>query len=395
MARTVSRLNARSVTTAREPGLHADGNGLYLSVSPSGARSWRLIYQLRGKRRELGLGSANTVSLAKARATALEARKLLEEGQDPKTAWRAAQAEAKTFGTIASDYIDAHETGWRNAKHRQQWRNTLTSYAKPIWDKPVADVGIEDVLHILRPIWTAKPETANRVRGRIERVLDAAKVRGLRSGENPAVWRGNLALLLAKRKKGPKRHHPAMPFVEVPSFMQELSKRAGLAARALEFTILTAARTSEALQARWTEIDLELQLWVIPPDRMKTGKEHRVPLSGAALGILQSLEHDGDFVFPGLKRGKPLSNMAMEMVLRRMKIDGCTVHGFRSSFRDWCGEMTEFPREVAEHALAHAVGNEVERAYRRGDALEKRRELMAAWADFVSEGRPHEDGTRP
>lgn len=215
-------------------------------------------------------------------------------------------------------------------------------------------------------------------------MLDAAKVRGLRSGENPAVWRGNLALLLAKRKKGPKRHHPAMPFANVPGFMKKLAARPGLAACALKLTILTAARTSEVLQARWAEFDLERELWVIPPERMKAGKEHRVPLSEPAMAILRALAHDTEFVFPGFKNGKPLSNMAMEMVLRRMKVADCTVHGFRSSFRDWCGEITEFPREVAEQALAHAVGNEVERAYRRGDALEKRRELMVAWAAFAS-----------
>lgn len=385
MARKINRLSARRVTAICKPGLHADGNGLYLSVSASGSKSWRLIYQIRGKRRELGLGSASTITLAQARAKALEARQLLQTGQDPKSVWRVAETASHTFGAVALDYIEAQECGWRNAKHRQQWRNTLVTYAKPIWDKPVSDVGIGDVLQILRPIWISKPDTAKRVRGRIERVLDAAKVLGLRTGENPAVWRGNLAMLLPKQQKGPKRHHPAMPFAQVPHFMNKLAKRTGLAARALELTIFTAARTSEVLQARWTEFDLENQLWVIPGERMKAGREHRVPLSGAAMAMLQELKSDGEFVFPGTKEGKPLSNMSMEMVLRRMKIEDCTVHGFRSSFRDWCGEMTEFPREIAEQALAHVVGNEVERAYRRGDALEKRRELMTAWARFLSE----------
>jgi len=298
--------------------------------------------------------------------------------------WRAAPVAAQTFGAVALEYIDAHESGWKNPKHRQQWRNTLATYAKPIWDKSVEDVGVDDVIQVLRPIWAVKPETANQVRGRIERVLDAAKVRGLRAGENPAVWRGNLAFLLAKRKKGPKQHHPVMPFAAVPRFMKKLAARTGLAARALELTILTAARTSEVLQARWSEFDLDRGLWVIPAERMKAGKEHRVPLSEPAATLLRLLQTQGDFVFPGLKKGKPLSNMAMDMVLRRMKTANCTVHGFRSAFRDWCGEATQFPREIAEHALAHSVGNEVERAYRRGDALEKRRELMSAWAAFAT-----------
>jgi integrase len=387
MARSINRLNARAVATIRDAGLHADGNGLYLSVSASGAKSWRLIYQFRRQRRELGIGTVLAVSLADARTRALEARKLLEDGQDPKAVWRVAPVVEQTFGAVALDYIDAHESGWKNPKHRQQWRNTLATYAKPIWDKSVADVGVNDIIQILRPIWAVKPETANRVRGRIERVLDAAKVLGLRAGENPAVWRGNLAFLLAKRKKGPKQHHSAMPFAEVPRFMKKLAVRLGLAARALELTILTAARTSEVLQARWSEFDLDRGLWVIPGERMKAGKEHRVPLSEPAATLLRSLQTQGDFVFPGLKLGKPLSNMAMEMVLRRMKIEDCTVHGFRSTFRDWCGEATQFPREIAEHALAHAVGNEVERAYRRGDALEKRRELMSAWAAFATSVR--------
>jgi integrase len=386
VARSVNRLNARRVATLQEPGLHADGNGLYLNVTETGAKSWRLIFSFRGKRRELGLGPVNALSLAEAREKAAEARRLRNQGVDPKEAWRPQERDevAHTFGAVALDLIESLEPGWKNEKHRQQWRNTLTTHARTIWNKPVADVDVNDILKLLRPIWTAKPETASRVRGRIERVLDAAKVRKLRSGENPAAWRGNLSLLLARRKKGPTRHHPAMPFDQVPAFMADLRVRTGLAASALEFTTLTATRTSEALQATWAEFDLDAAIWTIPAQRMKVGKDHRVPLSDAAVALLRKLETEGDHVFPGLKPGRPLSNMAMEMVLRRMGVDQFTVHGFRSSFRDWCGEMTDFPREIAEQALAHSIGSEVERAYRRGDALEKRRQLMQAWGSFLA-----------
>ena len=254
-----------------------------------------------------------------------------------------------------------------------------------IWDKGIADVDVEDLLAILRPIWTSKPETARRVRGRIEAVLNAAKVRSMRQGENPAIWRGNLELLLAKQRSGPKQHHSAMAFNQVPSFMEKLRERPAMAARALEFTILTAARTSEVLHAHWAEVDLDAALWTIPAQRMKAGKEHRVPLAAAALALLVGQERTSELVFPSAEGNKSLSNMSMAMLLRRMEREE-TVHGFRSSFRDWCGEMTNYPREIAEQALAHTVGSEVERAYRRGDALEKRRELMEAWATFLGGG---------
>lgn len=384
MARSINRLNARQVATIAEPGRYADGNCLYLNVSDTGARSWCLIYNFKTKRRELGLGICPAVSLAQAREKALEAQRLRADGIDPFVAWRTAEVPKLTFGEVATEFIDGVEDGWRNKKHRQQWRNTLTTYAKAIWAKPVADVDIDDVLKILRPIWSTKPETASRVRGRIERVLDVAKARKLRAGENPAAWRGNLSVILPARKKRPKRHHPAMPYGEVADFMSKLSQRPALAARALELTILTACRTGEVLGARWSEIDLDAKLWTIPAERMKAGKEHRVPLSEPAVDLLRSLGRINDFVFPGFKAGQSLSNMAMEMVLRRMDVAHITVHGFRSSFRDWCGdEATQFPREVAEQALAHTIGNEVERAYRRGDALEKRRELMELWAAHI------------
>jgi integrase len=274
-------------------------------------------------------------------------------------------------------------SSWRNAKHRSQWTMTLTVYCGPLRSKPVAEVGIEDVLTVLQPLWTAKPETASRLRGRIERVLDFARARGQRSGENPARWRGHLDALLPKRAKLTRGHHKAMPFDDVPAFMSSLRERDGVAPLALEFAILTAARSGEVLGARWDEINLDAGLWTVPAARMKGSRAHRVPLSERAVEILRQMEQAriSEFVFPGLKHNRPLSGMALEMVLRRMKVD-VTVHGFRSAFRDWAGERTTFPREIAEAALAHLVGDAVERAYRRGDALEKRRRLMDAWARF-------------
>lgn len=395
MVRATHRLTARGATTMKTPGLHADGNGLYLKVTLSGAKSWRLVYRFGQKRCELGLGALSRTSLAEARDEAAKAKSLLKDGINPKAARLSKSSETFTsFGTVATELLDGIETGWSNPKHRQQWRNTLATYAARIWDKDVAAIDVNDLLAILRPIWSAKSETASRVRGRIERVLDAAKVRGLRSGDNPANWRGNLSLLLpASRGKRNAQHHAAMPFKDVPAFMADLSTRSATAARALEITILTAARTSETLEATWAEIDLKSELWTIPGDRMKAGKSHRVPLPDAAVCILKGMAEGADttgngFVFPGMKPDRPLSNMSMAMLLRRMKIDDVTVHGFRSSFRDWAGEETTFPREVAEAALAHVVGSEVERAYRRGDALEKRRAMMVAWAEFLAVTAP-------
>lgn len=386
MARSVNRLSATAVKNLTEEGSYADGNNLYLRVSPSGTKSWTLLYSFRGKRRELGLGPTSVVSLADARRKAEEAARLRHEGLDPKIAWARASktASASLFGELALEHIENQSQNWRNAKHRSQWENTLRTYAAPIWDQSVDSITTQDVYDILRPIWSSKPETAKRVRGRIEAVLDAAKARGLRSGENPAGWRGNLAHVLPKRRKAQQKHHPAMPYADVAAFTVQLRKRDGFAARALEFTILTAARTGETIGARWVEVDLDKGIWTIPAERMKASKEHRVAMSATAVELLRSLPRHGEFVFPGLKRGTHLSNMAMENVLRRMKAKPFTVHGFRSSFRDWCAEETTFPREVAELALAHAVGSEVERAYRRGDGLERRRELMEAWAIYVA-----------
>lgn len=390
MARATNRLTARGVATMTTPGRHADGNGLYLKITLFGAKSWTLIYRYGGKRCELGLGAFSATSLADARDQVAKSKALLRQGVDPRAARRRGSLpDNPSFGTVAIELIEGIEAGWRNPKHRQQWRNTLTTYAEPIWNKAVAEIDANDLLGILRPIWQTKPETASRLRGRIERVLDAAKVRGFRTGDNPAGWRGNLALLLpVHKRKGHCQHHAAMPFADLPGFMLKLRTRAAMAARALEFTILSAARTSEALHATWSEIDLAERLWSIPAARMKAGKAHRVPLPDAAVAILTNLAKEystapNAYLFPSIQADRPLSNMSMAMLLRRMGVTDATVHGFRSSFRDWVGETTRFPREVAEAALAHAVGNEVERAYRRGDALNERRKLMTAWATYL------------
>lgn len=383
MARQINRLNPAKVRAISQPGLHADGAGLYLEVSKSGSKAWTMLYRWQGKTRQLGLGPIRLVSLAEARDKARDIAKMVSQGINPREQAEADKAEAVTFGQVALELISDRESGWKNAKHKKQWRSTLETYAASIWEKPVGDVNAEDLLKILRPIWNVKPETAMRVRGRIESVLNAAKVRGLRIGENPAAWRGNLDHLLARPRRGAKQHHAAMPFADLPEFMVRLGKAKGLGARALELLIHTAARTSEVLQARWSEFDLDAGLWVIPADRMKAGKEHRVPLSQPVLALLKALPRTGDYLFPGQTPGKHLSNMVMAMTLRRMEELDCTVHGFRSSFRDWCGECTKFPGEIAEHALAHQVGSEVERAYRRGDALAKRRELMDQWSAYL------------
>jgi integrase len=367
-------------------GVHSDGGGLYLRVKASGSRSWLFIYQWAGKRREKGLGSILGVDLDAARTRADAARKLLGAGIDPSAEPSEEGPRAVTFGDAATALVDSLEGSWRNAKHRAQWRNTLETHCKPIWSKPVAAIETGDVMDVLTPIWTKTPETAVRVRGRIERVLDAAKVKGQRSGDNPARWRGHLEVILpGRKKKGAVKHHAAMPYAEVPAFVAQLKGRLSTAARALHFAILTAARSGEVLGMKWKEV--EGDVWTVPADRMKAGVEHRVPLTKAAVAVLNAVAiHGSDpegYVFPSQKPGKPLSNMVFAMLMRRMKVDDVTAHGFRSSFRDWVGEETNHPREVAEAALAHQVGNAVERAYRRGDSLAKRRQLMNDWADFV------------
>jgi integrase len=393
MARTLNKLTDVKVKAERKASRHSDGGGLYLNVSPSGSKSWLFMWSAmvagidgkpRQRRREMGLGAYPTVGLADARKKAEDCRKAVEEGRDP-IAERDKAAEP-TFAECADQFLASMEKSWRNEKHRAQWRMTLTDYCKPIGTKRVSEISTEDVLSVLSPIWAEKSETASRLRGRIERVLDYAKAKGWRSGENPALWRGHLKSILPARQKLARGHHAAMPYAEVPAFVQRLPDKEAMAARALEFLILTAARAGEVLGATWAEIDFENKLWTVAAPRMKAGREHRVPLSERAVDILRDLHEAriSDYVFPGFRPRMPLSNMALAKLMERMKVDQYTAHGFRSAFRDWTGDHTSVPREVAEAALAHTVGDATERAYRRADALEKRRKLMQAWADYLA-----------
>jgi integrase len=381
------KLTARKVDTAK-PGRHGDGAGLWLRVSKSGAKTWVYRFTIAGKVSEAGLGPYPAVTLIKARQLAAEATRLSREGLSPVKAKREAQAEAikaikPAFGKIADDLIAAKASQWRNDKHKAQWEMTLKTYCKPIWTKPVDEIQTADILSILKPLWKRVPETASRLRGRIEAVLDAAKAQGYRTGENPASWRGHLAHLLPKRQKLTRGHHAAMAYADIPAFIAQIRAIELLPAKALEFTILTATRTSEALGARWTEIDMKAKVWEIPAHRMKAGVAYRVPLSSRAVKILEALEarKTNDFVFPGRSLNKSLSNMSMLMLVRRMEVSGITVHGFRSTLRDWAGNETPFPRDICEAALAHTIQG-VEAAYRRSDALDKRRALMEAWAQY-------------
>ncbi|WP_066548949.1 MULTISPECIES: tyrosine-type recombinase/integrase [unclassified Sphingomonas] len=378
--RALNKLSATQAAKVTKPGRHSDGGGLYLFVDQHGRRRWIFMYARDGKRTELGLGGGRDLSLANARAEAAKLREILAMGGDPKSE-RAKDERIPTFGECADAYVEAMTPSWRNAKHAAQWTMTLTKYAKPIRSKPVDAIGTEDVLEVLQSLWKRTPETAERLRGRIENVLDAAKAKGYRSGENPARWRGHLDQLLPKRQRLSRGHHAALPYDATPDFMADLRGRSAVAARALEFTILTAARSAEVLGAQWNEIDTEKKVWIIPARRMKAGREHRVPLSPQAMEIVEAMAKLGTegHLFPGAEKGKPLSSMAMAMLLRRMKAE-ITVHGFRSTFRDWASETTGFPHEVCEIALAHSIGNKAEAAYRRGDLLEKRRYLMEAWA---------------
>ena len=395
-------LSARRVTALIDggrPRRHGDGGCLYLQINGPGRGAWVFMPKLGGKQRPIGLGSVRDVPLKDARELAEACRQALRKGLDPRTALAEAAGEM-TFDTAARDLIESMAPGWRNPKHRAQWRMTLLGempakdgstkktrydYCAAIRRKPVSKLTTEDALRVFKPLWQTRPETANRLRGRCERVWDLAKARGHCSGENPFRWRGHLDKLLPKRARLTRGHHKAMPFADVPAFVGRLRAMQGVAPQALEFVILTAARSGEALGARWDEIDLEGKLWTVPPARMKAGREHRVPLSNRAVGMLKELHEarTSDFVFPGFKRGGPLSNMALEAVLRRAKVD-VTTHGFRSSFRDWAGDSTAFARDVVEAALAHAIENKTEAAYRRSDALEKRRALMAAWAAYCN-----------
>lgn len=389
MARQLNKLSARTVAAAMAPGRYGDGGGLYLVVSGEGRRRWVLRFTLAGKSFDMGLGSPRDVSLARARELAITARAQVASGINPIAARKQDQA-VPTFGEAATSLVAAMQSQWRNEKHRAQWTMTLTEYCKAISSIPVDQITTDHVLKVLKPIWSTKPETASRLRGRIERVLDAEKALGHRTGENPALWRGHLKNLLPARQKLSRGHHAALPYSDVPAFLTELRQRQAVAALVLEFTILTACRSGESLNATWREVDLDAKVWTVSAARMKAGREHRVPLTPRALQILAEvakLRSDDDpatFVFPGQRKGRPLSNMAMQKLLLRLGRDAITPHGFRSSFRDWAGERTTFPREVAEAALAHVIGDATERAYRRGDALEKRRKLMEAWEGFCT-----------
>ncbi len=389
-----------------KPGRHADGGGLYLHVS-EGGRSWLFRFlSPDGRRKNMGLGSLDFVSLAEARAKAADLAKELRQGVDPldaKGEARAAKAEATakaraaaahSFSRVAEAYIEAHRPGWKNAKHAAQWEATLRTYADPVFGLvPVGKIETSHILQCLAPLWTAKNETASRVRGRVESILDYAAVQGWRPAAvpNPARWKGHLEVLLpARAKVAAVEHHAALAWAEAPAFLNTLRGQPGLAARALELVLLTACRTGEALQARWGEIDPDAGVWAIPAERMKAGKAHRVPLAPAALALLASIRPadalPGAFIFPGQRPGKSLSNMACAMVLRRMGRGEITVHGCRSTFRDWAGDATGYDRETIEASLAHVTGNAVEAAYRRGDALAKRRRLMADWASYLETG---------
>lgn len=395
-----SKLTFRQVETlakrrVAKPAVYADGGGLYLRVRPNGTASWIFVSQVAGRRREMGLGAIGTVSLANARELCADARTAIFEGRDPFVERAAARTptpppEIRTFGAFADKVVGDLKPGWENPVHIRQWENTFTIHAAELRPLALEEVTTEKVLSVLRPLWATHQETASRVRGRIERVLDAARATGLIDGpwENPARWRGHLSVLLPPRRKLTARgHQAAMAFEAVPAFMASLRARTGIAARALELTILCATRTNETLQASCSEFDLERSVWAVSAARTKMRKEHRIPLSEQAVNVIRPLIESAPpdrFLFESEVPGKPLSNMAMLALLRRMKLGDLTVHGFRSSFRDWAGECTDHSEAVAEAALAHSAGNSTVRAYRRGDAFEKRRALMVDWADYCS-----------
>jgi integrase len=394
LRRTLHRLSALSIARAQTAGYLPDGGGLYLQVTATDARSWIFRFALARRRREMGLGPFPDVSLATARKLAASARALAKAGQDPIAARDAQRAHQRlemsrgvTWDAAVAQFLDGHERTWRNPKHRQQWRNTLTTYAAPVLGGlSVASIGTPEVVKVLDPIWQEKPETAFRVRGRIERILDWAKVRGYRAGENPALWRGHLDKVFPARSAVRKvEHHAAVPVDAMPALYGRLCKAKGTAALALRFVILTATRPGETTGGRWPEIDLRGALWAIPGERMKAGREHRVTLSREALAILRELAElrSGPRIFPGHRTGRPLSLTSLSKALKAAGGGNTTVHGFRSTFKDWAAERTTFAGEVSEMALSHAIGDKVEAAYRRGELLEKRRAIMEQWARFL------------
>lgn len=403
-SRTIHRLSAREVETAKEAGISMDGGGLLLRVTESGSKKWlfRFTSPTTGKRREMGLGRADKgyVSLKAARDAAQAARDLLTKRLDPideakrdKVARivEARKAAPKTFGQFSDEWLDKNEGSFRNIKHRDQWRMTLREYAKPLRDMPLSDIATQDVLDVLHPIWPTKPETAKRLQGRIERLLDAARAVGLRSGDNPARWRGHLSTLLPARKKSSRGHHKALPHAELPKFIPALRQAQGIAARALEFLILTAARSGEVRGMTWAEVDLKARRWTVPAARMKAGKEHRVPLTERCIEVLGEMmlfrPADDDagraLVFPGAKEGQPMSDMSLSAVLGRMDHTDITVHGFRSCFRDWAEDVARYPYGAIKAALAHTISDHTDAAYRRGDAYDIRAELMGVWLAYL------------
>jgi integrase len=391
--RHINKLSPSKIAALNQPGAYGDGSGLWLRIAPGGSRQWVLRYQLHGRARWMGLGSLADYTLAEARARARVARKLALDGVDPiedRRRRRVEATQALKFGQVVDLYLAAHEASWRNGKHRAQWRSTLTTYAFPeLSALPVGDVDTPAVMRVLSPIWGAKPETASRLRGRIEAVLAWAIAGGLRGGPNPATWKGLLAKLLPPRARlAAVRHHPALPYAELPAFIARLRLHSGTSALALRFLILTACRTGEVIGATWNEIDKDAAVWTVPGDRMKAGKQHRVPLSDAALAALNLVPRivGCAYVFPGARDGRGLSNMALLALMRDMR-PGYVPHGFRSSFKDWATETTMHAREAIELALAHQVGDAVERAYLRGDLFAKRRALMDDWASFCCEAK--------
>jgi integrase len=402
MPRHRQRLTGLKVSKVKKPGLYADGGGLYLQVTASHSegskevsKSWLFRYAKNGKEHRMGLGSVSTFSLAEARERATEARKVLASGKDPiqtRDAEHAAiaveQAKMKTFEEYAKDYIAAHEKGWKRVKQSKQWTSTLSTYAYPvIGDLPVAAIDTPLVLKVIKPLWSAKTETADRIRGRIESILDAAKVDKLRDGENPARWKGHLEHSLPSRQKvAPTVNHAAMPGADVSTFLEDMRTRenGSISSKALEFCILVAGRTDEVLGARWEEFNFADKIWTVPATRMKAGKEHRIPLSPAALNIVEGLR-GVDPVWIFAENGDRIGKLRMARILERMNLKGSvTVHGFRSTFKDWASDNTSFPSEMAEIALAHKVGTKVEQAYRRSDMMERRRKMMTAWAQFIT-----------
>lgn len=388
-------LTALKIKQNLKPGMYADGLGLYLKVRDGNSKSWIYRYRTKGKLRDMGLGPLHTISLAEARDKAEACRALRIKGLDPlEERIRQQQAEAVqateiiTFEKCAETYIAAHKAGWKNGKHAEQWTATLQTYVYPVFkDRPVVSIDDALVLKVLQPIWKEKTETASRVRGRIERILDWARVMKYRTGDNPARWKGHLDHLLPKRSKvATIVHHPALPIDEAPTFIQALRREETVVAHAFEYCILNATRTSETLGMRWTEFDEKAGLWTVPAERMKAGRDHRIPLSKRSVQILGKMQElrVSDFVFPGGVKDRPLSSMVFLMLLRRLGRNDITAHGFRSTFRDWAAERTDFPNEVVEMALAHTINNKVEAAYRRGDLFEKRRQLAEAWAEFCA-----------